>query len=279
MKPASPRMTLTRKGLLFLFVLLLIQGGVFLWLDSAVSQSDRRADEEDFSKIAIGRTNYTALITAVSNLSLLSYLCTHDASYLKTFDAYKSRFPAEVKQLADSVGSDEICAQIAARATAHAKELSDILTSIESAAVAETEPSPDQMTKQKTKIDKLWQSLYTDRRDLLTRLNTRMNAPVSWLPNMRHNQRLVIAFLFLINAISSLTIFAIFFLQIVSRLQVIGENATRFAQKKPLLAAIKGNDEVSLLDKEFHRMADAVDRAQAQKSSTSPCWDMIYAAP
>lgn len=46
--------------------------------------------------------------------------------------------------------------------------------------------------------------------------------------------------------------------QISARIQKIGENARRFANKKPLLPTIGGSDEIAELDAVFHQMADAI---------------------
>jgi signal transduction histidine kinase len=52
---------------------------------------------------------------------------------------------------------------------------------------------------------------------------------------------------------------------IIRRLDVLTDNAERLASKQPLNAQIGGVDEVARLDKVFHKMARALDRAETKK--------------
>lgn len=69
----------------------------------------------------------------------------------------------------------------------------------------------------------------------------------------------------LLNILIAVGVMLLFMRGIERRLAMVGENAKRLSEGKPLHNLVKGTDEVALLDKTFHQMADTLSEAQTKE--------------
>lgn len=126
---------------------------------------------------------------------------------------------------------------------------------------------PGEDTKQK--IDRVihvseqtWPDLLLERRFLLRGENQYMSALPKTFATTRHLTKDLLTILILFTVASAVIVIYRFGRTIASRLAITADNTRRLTEGMTLLPPVQGQDEIAQLDRSFHEMADALQKAK-----------------
>ncbi|MBI2812336.1 MAG: HAMP domain-containing histidine kinase [Candidatus Melainabacteria bacterium] len=111
----------------------------------------------------------------------------------------------------------------------------------------------------------LWSELFSLRHELLTADFAQYKMNLESMPKARMQRDNSVLILVIIDIVAAAGLLQFYTHGLTSRLAILVDNAKRFELKKKLNTPVKGNDEITELDRAFHSMSDSLVLAQQRK--------------
>lgn len=255
------KLTLTRKGMIIIGGILLIQMVFLVVFGRLLSEAEFLEEKEYSSKEIIGRCNWLGVLFSLATLGCVDYVASGDKDALKLFKYCEKQWPSEMSGLHKAASKDVRQQEIVRQATVVAANLMNSLDKTLSKKNEKGESAVQERKAIKTSMSELIQG----RHDLLELDRERFRVTVGSMPNVRNVEK---QFLWLAAGFETLLALAVFYLYthaIVRRLTVLADNATRFARGEKLHPLLEGSDEVAQVDSAFHAMAEDLAQADQRK--------------
>lgn len=254
-------LSLTRKGVLvvgiLLFVELIFVGSLALLL----RQAETAAQKEAQAKQIIGHTTQLASLVYESGQCLQKFGLSRDPESLKRFDETVAETPKVFDWLRQNVGKEEVTLlnRIETNLNSGRKMLLFVRSRIEDTPLLEI---AQMMAVVNTRLDPiLHKQLLPDFLELRRREEAIENESPEQQRKVRAKTESLLYVGVGINVMFALFLIFFFMRNITTRLAVLVDNTRRLAAHKPLNPVLTGVDEIAVLDRTFHEMADALEEA------------------
>lgn len=238
----SMRWNLTAKAIIVVVIPCAIQLALLAGYASLFQRLEKVLENESKSKTVTARMNWIGFVFAYS---LLMYSSSRNADEKPSLMAdLKSKSETSINELAELLtGSEEqerviktlraVCEQIFALRTRRDEDRTDLIT----------------------------KDFSTARHDIIAIQKSKFRALSTDLPALRKSVGYLIGGLAIVSVGTGLLLIILFQRNVVKRLQVIEDNSARFSQGKQLNPPAQGDDEIAVLDRGFHQMAERVEES------------------
>lgn len=256
-------MSLRSKGLIAIGIPLLLQLAVIMSFHHLLSRAVQRSQNEFRAKEVVGHINWLSTLGTVAALSADGYAVTGDASLLDTYQSASSQLNQELsstEELFKNAANPEAQRLIEdGRKLQH--HLDDVLK-MKSEGRSEAEIKAA-VTSREAK--NLWNDLQVTRSAILKREQIRRPRTEWDMPQtFKVMDALLLAWV-VVTVIIAIALMYFFSRNIIRRLNIMTENTSRLPQQMPLLEPVSGRDELALLDRSFHAMANELKRLEKMK--------------
>lgn len=231
------------------------------WL---LKQAEFLAEQEFHNKSVVGRSNWVSALLFVNNLAGFVHLVADDPESLRIFHSSKQAMPAEIQGLYEVVKDDREQSGRVKRSSVLIGNLYSILEKEN----ANTSAHWDKEALQHLVNDQLmplWTELYKIRHEVLVTDFAQYKINVESIPKARLQRDNAVFILVLIDIFAAAGLLYIYTHGLTSRLAILVDNAKRFQSKRKLNPFVKGNDEITELDRAFHSMSESLELAQQRK--------------
>ncbi len=235
--------------------------GFYGWL---LKQAEFLAEQEFHNKGVIGRSNWISTLLLANNLAGFMHLAAEDSKSLKIYNSSKQAMPSELQGLYEVVKNSPDQVQRVKRCTLLIGELYSALE------VAEKNSGKfDNKDELRKLIDNqllpIWTELFSLRHELLSADFAQYKMNLESMPKARLQRDNSVLILVLIDIVAAAGLLHFYTHGLTSRLAILADNAKRFELKKKLNQPVKGNDEITELDRAFHNMSSSLELAQQRK--------------
>lgn len=253
--------SLRTKGLLLIVLPFLLQLYFFATLIHMQDEADRAAKQEYNSRMMFSGVNWLSAVLLCANLSSLAHYL---AGWKDCASLYALTHPAADKQL------DELKGLFVgdARGLVNLQRLHSLSQTLfqKLDVIANMQYSPENLVQVKQLgLSPLWGKLAWARHDLLFFGRDKFKITAESISSTRERNKRIALIGFGLDIIALIIAIYFFGTGITERLEVLADNSVRLAENKALNPPIGGSDEISLLDKSFHAMADALNRAREKE--------------
>ncbi len=250
---------LAEKGLILILVPTVIQIVLLGQALSLLEQAEVVGRKDSQFKEVTGRLNWVGTITSGAIAGALASLLTADSAGKNLFEYCKKQMPNELDGLTEAVETTPTSISTVYRA----RTLIDrIFSALDSAL---SSPISRHRDKVLADLPVAGRELIDLRHQLLQEQSAQTQVHGKTAPAVRSMEKSLITLLIALDAGVAALFFFAFSKGIANRLKVMTENTVRFGQGHSLLPESSGSDEVSNLDKSFHRMADDLIQANQRK--------------
>lgn len=261
-------MSLIHKSLVFALFILLLQFLVFGGLLLSLSQTQRKTEEVSYSHRAVTACSQLDIGYNQAVSDLISLAITGNNAFATRYDQVAAQLRERIEQLRNeklASAQDRLEIEQMSRCTAFILHQLDQFRQNNM-----MKPSPTHLHTILATIRLEIQPYLTDGLEAMRRFSARHAAVEgsvkAELDTSQLIQRLV-ASVFVVNVASTLLIIFGFSRGVVRRLSIVADNFSRFGAKRVLHAVQKGDDEISLLDRQFHNLCDALSEASAKEQA------------
>jgi diguanylate cyclase (GGDEF)-like protein/PAS domain S-box-containing protein len=228
--------------------------------------TDRRAAAVAHSKDVTGQTQQLLREISEATEAMSSYAVTRDVQFARVSERFQRGLTTSFQSLLNLVGKDggEVAAVRALQG--ESRELLNDLARLSDATTALSDhPGRADLAPLLTETNRVLQKIQSDGAMLLER--ERQSDAQRDAALARDWNRTDVLLVLGASLAALLTLLLSFLLgrSISRRLQALSENARQFAQGKALPPPLGGSDEIGMLDRTFHEMAEALTRASARE--------------
>jgi len=258
------KLSLFQKGLFVIAFVLTTQIGFLVFYGWLLKQAEFLAEQEFHNKSVVGRSNWVSTLLFVNNLAGIVNLLSDDPKALQIFNTSKQSMPAELEGLHEVVRADRRQSERVERSSSLINKLYSIL---EKAKLEEGKYSSAEALRHLTNdsLMPLWSELYNLRHEILSADFAQYKINIESIPKARLQRDNAVFILVLIDIFAAAGLLYVYTHGLTSRLAILVDNANRFRSKQKLNPFVKGNDEITELDRAFHNMSESLELAQQRK--------------
>ncbi len=242
---------------------LAVQLAFLLFYGWLLKQAEFLAEQEFHNKSVIGRCNWISTLLFANNLAGFIHLCSDSQNSAQIYKLSKQAMPIELEGFYGVVKDNP---QQTERIKRCALLIGKLYTTLESAEKKSTSISREEVSKlaDDTMLP-IWHELFNLRHEVLTADFAQYRVNIESLPKARLQRDTSISVLVLIDIVAAAGLLYFYTHGLTSRLAILVDNAKRFQIKKKLNEPVKGNDEITELDRAFHSMSESLEAAQQRK--------------
>lgn len=252
----------TQRTLLLIAIPLVFQV-LFVWvLLSLLHQSEIETANEQHAKEVIYEANALNATFTDAGFAMGGYSMTKSAWFLHLYERTIASVPGRFEALRNLIGNDTQQQKILNELEDHWQSMSSILVVAKRAVEAAT--FEDKFIDEK----QLYAQLRAGRNQLSETVAKLISANQSIqrdMPRVKSESRkriiLLLVSMVMASTVLTVSLAYLFNLDLVRKLKLLADNTVKLASGKQLASPLKGNDEIALLDKTFHRMANELAEA------------------
>lgn len=252
---------MTKKGLIIIGIPLFIQVAFLLNYQRLLAETDDIVAHENRAKNVIGRLNWISTLVVTAELAAVEYRGSRDKKLIGTFVWVDHQLRVSLADTAQTLSED------ARESKLFSEAASLILGMLKNwrEDFVEVENKGEQSKTKDTQMIADTERLVALRHEILAVENERNNLSAAQMPRVRHAKRDMIAIGIAIDALLAVGLFYVFSQEVTKRLAVLIENVDNFSKGGELKPLVPGRDEVAVLDRNFHEMAEALSAARQRK--------------
>jgi signal transduction histidine kinase len=249
--------SLTQKGLALICIPLVFEVLFMAILYRQLREADANLHRESVAREMVVRANELSRSTIDAGTALAAFKVTDNELFRKRFHSIIDLIPVQLESFKKLIDYEP--SQI--NRVQHAEEtflkLSGLLRYVENMEHGfDNDPiSIAKSSKLTLQVEALLKELVSDEQAIVEKIRTEQEKSAAKAVISRHSVLVLLTAGVVLNIIIAVALAALYSQGIVSRLAVLLDNTVRLSLSRPLNEPLKDADEISELDRVFHRMA------------------------
>lgn len=266
-KRSQPGFSVFYKGLLIVFVPLLVEILIIAFLASVLLQLDKESENESRYRRCAAIGAKLIVLADQAAINVMAWFRIASPELMKAYDHEIATLKKEEEKLAAIAAKDPIAGQPARDLMNSVNSLMQLLDQIAELAKQKRILEMAAVIPQMDKEFRASKSTHLEHVGSVT-LTLQKIAEQSTLrqARLREQERIILVFGLIANAVVTLVLFLFFKKTIYNRLQEVKKNTILLSEDGPL-NTIGGNDEIRQLDEAFHKMDEELRQASERERS------------
>lgn len=260
-------MSLSKKSLLFLTTILVLQLAVFLGLGLQLQKAQHDAELAAYSSHLVGAGGKLGQTFHEMCYCLVLYTITRSTSFRDRYEQLTKDLPDTITPLMQDKMASEQDKRELERMSQHLSYI------IEQLNVVEKSVGNSQLSTFLHVHQMMFLQIKPHMGDLLESMNQfqirhrHIASSIQADAQLASLVRLVLGVGLVVDVLATVAIVIVFSKSIVGRLAIIADNFGRYGSSKPLHPLLSGKDEISVLDHKFHDLSTALAEAAAKDAA------------